>query len=652
MPVIFGVSLIGWIQMAIGAVLVLFVLIKYLLRPKRKKTEGFLIRDVHVLVGDGGELFHQNVLVKGGIIRKISGEALVDASASVIDGRGYTLMPGLIDSHVHIQGGFSCRSEEESDVFLRERIPQIFSEGVLPYGITTIKDLDAPKHFIYKLRSKLKSGEITGPELLIVGPNFTAPDGHPAGTLGSNSPWARAEMALEVSTPEQVSAGIRELKKAGVDFLKFTYQGGDYWYFDEKRSIRKLDRELMRQIIREGRENGLAATAHVFYYDDVKELLEAGIYGIEHGVLDVDLEPDDPLVALWKASGARFVPTVNAMTYEKDPVRLAHSLHNLKVLYDAGIPIAMGTDNMLESMTGEVEHRELAYYVEAGLSPMQAIVLATGNSAAHLGIADRKGLVKEGMEADLILLERDPAEDISNIRFIDKVFRKGRIVYSQKAISSYDIPDYAYPAGLAGMEYRKTDGTELRRVDVSGRGDRGEIVQTLQRDGALWAEERFRIDGSLSCTEWHYRRPSDQTEISARKDGDIIRLSGTFKGKAQDKTFKIGDGLWYQMMELAMPAFIASEEKQIVFYSIGTGNNRGAMGLGEFAAEKLGEEKVTVDGKDYDCVKISFVLTAFSWAWTGFYWFDKASGQLVLTGEKGKNAEKNGYRLSELDQRG
>ena len=648
MPVLFGIPLIGWIQMILGGALVLFVLIKFLLRPKKKRTAGYLIRDVHVIVGDGSELFHQNVLIKDETIQKISSEPVADAAVNVIDGSGLTLMPGLIDAHVHIQGGFSCRSEKESDVFLREKIPQIFREGVLPYGITTIKDLDAPKHFIYKLRQKLKSGEILGPELLVVGPNFTAPDGHPASTLGSSSPWARAEMAIEVSSPEQVSAGIRELKQAGVDFLKFTYQGGDYWYFDEKRTIQKIDKALMQQIIREGRENGLLSTAHVFYYDDVKELLEAGIYGIEHGILDRDLEPDDPIIALWKQSGARFVPTVNAMTYEKDSDRLAHSLHNLKVLYDAGIPIAMGTDNMLESMTGAIEHRELAYYTEAGLSPMEAIVLATKNSAEHLGLADRKGLVKEGMDADLILLEKDPGADISNIQFIDKVFLRGGIVFSQKAISSYAIPDYAYPDGVSQLRYRKSDGTETRCVDVSGYADRSEITQTLLKNDALWSEESFHVAGDLSCTDWHYSRPSDQTELQARKDGDYIKLSGTFKGKAQEKTFKIGDGLWYQMMEMAMPAFIASEEQQIVFYSIGTGNNRGAMGLGEFAAEKAGEETISVNGRSFDCVKIAVVLTAFSWAWTGFYWYDKQSGQLVQTGEKGKNADKNGYSLSEI----
>ena len=142
--------------------------------------------------------------------------------------------------------------------------------------------------------------------------------------------------------------------------------------------------------------------------------MEAGIYGIEHGILDESLKEDDSIIKLWKDSGAHLVPTVNAMTYEKDPSRLVNNIHNLKILYDAGVPIAMGTDNMIEVMSGDVEHKELAYYVEAGLTPMQAIVLATKNGAEHLGIADRKGMVKTGMEADLILLDKNPAEDINN----------------------------------------------------------------------------------------------------------------------------------------------------------------------------------------------------------------------------------------------
>ena len=254
MPTVLGIPLIGFIQMVLGVSILVFLGIKFFTRPKKNKKGEYLINDVHVIVGDGSEVFHQYVYIKGGKICEISDAPIEKKRVQLIEGAGKTLMPGLIDSHIHIQGGFNCNNEEESDRFLNEKMPQIFKESVLPYGITTIKDLDAPKHFIYKLRAKLQSGEIEGPELLIVGPNFTAPDGHPANTLGSNSTWARNEMAIEVTTPEQVSAGIRELKEAGVDFLKFTYQGGDFWYFDNKLTIQKIDKALMQQIIREGKE--------------------------------------------------------------------------------------------------------------------------------------------------------------------------------------------------------------------------------------------------------------------------------------------------------------------------------------------------------------------------------------------------------------
>ena len=645
MPHVLGMPLIGFIQMVLGAAVILFVGIKYLTRPKKNKQGELIISDVHVIVGDGGEKEHQHVYIKNGVIAQVSDQPIRKKNVQVLDGAGKTLMPGLIDSHIHIQGGFNCRGEEESDAFLNEKMPQIFKESVLPYGVTTIKDLDAPKHFIYKLRDKLRSGGIEGPELLIVGPNFTAPDGHPANTLGSNSAWARSEMAIEVTTPEQVSAGIRELKAAGVDFLKFTYQGGDFWYFDQKLTIRRIDSELMRQIIREGKENGLNATAHAFYYDDVKELLEAGIYGIEHGILDRDIEPDDPIVALWKQSGARFVPTVNAMTYEKDPARMTHSIHNLKVLHDAGIPIAMGTDNMFEMMTGEIEHKELAYYVEAGLTPMQAIVLATKNGAEHLGIAGRKGLVKPGMEADLILLEKDPAENISNIQCIESVFRKGRIVYSKKIIQAFDVPDYACPEDLSAAEYVSADGKQRRVVGWDRYENEQIVTQVTYQNGEKWSEEEFRVDRDLSATAWHYVRPSDGTEIRAEKENGIIRLTGSFKGKPQEKNFPIGDGLWYQMMDMSLPAFAASGLDEILLYSIGTGDNRGAMGLGEFAAKKLGEETVSVDGKSYACRKLSLVLTMFSWAWTGVYWYDRETGQLVQSGTQKGGKETILWRL-------
>lgn len=214
------------------------------------------------------------------------------------------------------------------------------------------------------------------------------------------------------------------------------------------------------------------------------------------------------------------------------------------------------------------------------------------------------------MEADLILLDENPAQDISLMPFIDKVFLKGKIVYSQKPIQSYEIPAYEYPIGISKIHYEKSDGKEEREVNVSDYGEKNEISHVTNRDHKLWSRETHYLNANLSNEEWHYSRSSDSTELVAKRINGLIQISGTFMGKPQNKGLKIGDGLWCQMMDMAMPAFIHSPLSEIVFYSIGTGDNRGALGLGEFAAKKESEEAITVSGVVHDCVKVSLVLTA------------------------------------------
>ena len=142
MPSVFGIPLIGFIQMVLGTGIIVFLLIKFLTRPKKNKKDEYIINDVHIVVGDGTEINdvhivvgdgteqeHQNVYIKNGLITEISEQPIEKKNVQIIDSAGKTLMPGLIDSHIHIQGGFSCHNEEESDVFLNERMPQIFQEG-------------------------------------------------------------------------------------------------------------------------------------------------------------------------------------------------------------------------------------------------------------------------------------------------------------------------------------------------------------------------------------------------------------------------------------------------------------------------------------------------------------------------------------------
>jgi len=163
------------------------------------------------------------------------------------------------------------------------------------------------------------------------------------------------------------------------------------------------------------------------------------------------------------------------------------------------------------------------------------------------------------------------------------------------------------------------------------------ITQITYKDGQKWIEEEFNTEANLSAVKWHYKCPKTETDLKAVRENGAIVLKGTFKGKPQEKNYRIGDGLFYQMMDMNMPAFVKSDLDEIVFYSIGTGDNRGAMSLGEFAAKKLGRENVTAEGIEYSCIKVSFVFTMFSWAWTGLYWYDEKTGMLIQNGiQKGK----------------
>lgn len=635
--------LIGKIQITLGIAFVLYCVIMYFVKkPKSKKKGMLVINHINIIDGNGNYIIDKNVLIKNGKFEKITSELIELKNVETIDGTGKVLMPGLIDSHVHIQG-LNNQSDADSDAFLESTVPSIFLEKLLPYGITTIKELGAPRHFIYKLREQLKKGTMVGPEMLVVGPNITAKGGHPAITLGGNNPWMRKELAAEISTEDEAKAIVEELARDHIDFLKIVYQGGDYLYYGDTLQLEKLDKKHMQMIIAEGNKKGLKTSAHVAYKEDVRDLLEAGIYGIDHGILDVQIDETDDILALWKEKGTFFVPTVNAMTYESDPARLPNSIHNLKMIYDSGIKVAMGTDNMLEAMTGEAVHKELEFYVQAGLTPMQAIVTATRNSAEYLGILERKGTIEVGKEADFILLSKNPLENITNISSIEKVYQRGNKVYPYVENKSFDVPTYTFPEGEMEFTYASAKDMDhkanARKYDLSRLATESVVVHTTNKDGAAWATEECTLQDNLSLTAWHYLRPEDDTDLNAvLEDGNIV-LKGKFRGKNVDKSLHLGEGLWYQLGEMNLSAFVKSDLEEMCYYSIGTGNNRGAMTLGEFAAKKVAEETLEVHGRNVDCIRVEVVLTMFAFAWTGLYWYDKETGVFIKSATKGKEEE-------------
>ena len=605
-----------------------------------KNAVDFVIENVHIIIGDGKEEFNKNVLIHEQKIMKITDEKISVKNSEVIDGTGKTLMPGLIDSHMHIQG-ITNTNEKESDEFLENRLPkQLYS--LLENGVTTIKELGAPESFIYKLRDKLRSKEILGPNLLIVGPNFTGKGGHPAATLGGNNPWIRSELAEEVEDEEQARQSVKRLAEKEVDFIKIVYQGGEYYYFDKELTINKLDIKLVKAIIDEAKKYNLKVTAHVMHEEDVLELLQTDIYGLEHGVVDKYISDEDKVMELLKSKGVYYVPTIQVLTGEHDKNIIKYGMYNLKKMHDYGVKIALGTDNMLEFLPGNIVHKELQYYVEAGLTEMEALVTATHNSAEYLGILDTTGTVEEGKKADLILLDSNPLEDIQNISNINAVFKDGDIVYSKADSNQFVLDEYTFPSYEDLIYTDNTLQTSKNTLEKNYTLDEfkssGVIKLNYLENNNSIIQEIFKTKNNLETTEWNYVKLSDGTDIKAVTNGNSVALTGKFKNKEVNKKFQLDSSMWMQISMFDLCSFAKSDHEKISYYSIGT-EGRGALSWTKFESQKEGYETIEINGKKYECVKVATVISEYSLIWKGYSWHDKETGTLIKYVAKGQ--EKN-----------
>lgn len=616
---------------------IIFVVIKSRNTSKSMKASAYILENVHLITGDGKEEFNKNVLISDKKIMKITDEKISVKNSEVIDGTGKTLMPGLIDSHMHIQGTTNT-SEKESDEFLENRLPEQFF-SLLKNGVTTIKELGAPESFIYKLRDKLDSKEITGPNLLIVGPNITAKSGHPAVTLGGDNPWIREEMAEEVENEQQARHTVKRLAERKVDFIKIVYQGGKYYYFDKELVINKLDIELVKAIIDEAKKYNLKVTAHVAHEADVLELLQTDIYGLEHGITDKYISDGDKVMELWKDKGVYYVPTIQVLTGEHDKNVMKYCMHNLKKLNDYGVKIALGTDNMLEVLPGDIVHKELEYYVEAGLTEMEALVAATRNSAEYLGILDKTGTVEEGKIADLILLDSDPLEDIQNINNINTVFKDGDIVYSKADLKKIVLGEYTFPSYEALIYTDNTLAASKNTLEKNYALDQfsssGVIKLNYLDNSSSVIQETFQTKKNLETTEWSYTKASDGTDIKAAANDNSITLTGTFKNKEVSKKYPLDSLPWMQMGVFDLCSFATSGYEKISYCSIGT-DGRGALNLTQFDSQKEGDETIEVDGKNYECIKIGTVISEYPFIWKGYSWHDRETGILIRYVTKGQ----------------
>ncbi|MGC2942226.1 MULTISPECIES: amidohydrolase family protein [unclassified Brevibacterium] len=549
-----------------------------------------LIRRAHMVVGDGAEIPQADLRIHDGQIVEISTDGLAPAGEEVIEATGRTVIPGLIDAHMHfdylgVHNGLKAR--------VRTHHHKAMLLDLLRNGITMVRTMADPLREVTRLK-RFQSTSRPGPHLVIAGPALTAPGGHPEITVARDNRWLQKHMVRAVDGPTEARTVVRSLAASGVDLIKIVVQGGDYAEFGD--SLNKLSWDSVRAVIDEAHTRGLTVSAHTHYQDDVDALLDLGIDSIEHGVIEDPVDDADGFLHRWAQSGVPLVSTLvieQAIRNDAGDDYLSIGSENLRRAHEAGVPIVAGTDSMAGAMPAGSLHDELQLLVSAGLSPTAALQAATGRAAELLGLRDR-GIIAEGKTADLLVLDSKPLDDISSTTDITMVIQDGRIVHRPRPRETVRLADFA-PSETRPLEYSDSTGDAALTVTVDSARFSVDGTRTLigsdPNTGKLVRSETLTSESNLATIEWSCRIPDEDTELAARRDGQQIELTGVFAGKQVNRTYSLRHDVWLQGIFFDAATFMTGEGETLTFVAIGT-SGRGALQATRFELSKGEKEGV------------------------------------------------------------
>ncbi|MBO6847725.1 MAG: amidohydrolase family protein [Maricaulis sp.] len=384
----------------------------------------------------------QSILVRNGRIESVQAGYITPDGAEIIDLSDQFVLPGLIDSHVHLQGELSPSGRLDT-VTLSSADNALdaarHARTTLMAGFTSAQEVGGQLEASIALRNAIRDGDVIGPRLRVSGPAVTPTGGH--GDINGYSTEVMDLLSSRAACngPADCRRAVRELVRAGVDVIKITATGGvlsntaagvEQQFFDDE----------LEAIVEAARMMGRRVTAHAHGESGIDSFLEAGGASIEHGTY---LDRDS--IRLFRRNGAYLVPTVLAgvtvseiaetADWMTPPIRAKSRMVGPQMLamarraHEGGVMIAFGTDSGV-SRHG-LNAREFQLLVEAGMTEMEAIVTATVNAADHIEMADDIGTIEAGKFADIIAVDGNPLEDISELMDVDFVMQGGRVHKNQ-----------------------------------------------------------------------------------------------------------------------------------------------------------------------------------------------------------------------------
>lgn len=383
----------------------------------------------------------KTLVIRGNQIVEVRDGFVGDASqGKVVDLRQAFVLPGLIDSHVHLtsQQNPNARLEEVtlSDAD-QAMVGARYARRTLMAGFTTVADLGASNQAIFALRNAVRNGDVPGPRIIAAGSSVSIHGGH--GDINGYREDVMHLLSSEsiCSGPEDCMRAVRTQVRAGADIIKITATGGVLSNTAAGLNQQFSDDELSA-IVGSAHRMGRQVTAHAHGVDGINAFLRAGGDSIEHGTY-----LDDQSIRLFKSNGAWLIPTLLAGDFVAriasgpdnffTPAQTAKALEaGPKMLdmarraHEGGVKIAFGTDSGVSAHGDNAQ--EFALLVRAGLSPLEAIQAATVGAAEHLRIANEAGKIAVGMPADIVAVSGDPLTDVTELERMKFVMKSG-VVY-------------------------------------------------------------------------------------------------------------------------------------------------------------------------------------------------------------------------------
>lgn len=413
-------------------------------------ADDLLIENVTIIDGSGSTpapgMF---VSIKGDRIADIADHAIESASGSIkIEGSGKFLIPGLIDTHVHLRGGADPLTPT------KKKSARLSGETALASylysGVTSIYDAGNDPDYIYSLRDDERAGDILSPRIFATGGIVTYPGSHgasPDGTLVDD--WPEDIPLIEAHAARKP------------DMVKFTFEERGW---GARPLIPMLPPDLLQNLVEFYNDKGIRTTVHTSSELRAREAIFAGVDTLAHPVIQGPITDE-----FARLMSAKKIPMSSTLTIGENYSRLAEhpeyldeplyraslsaaeieklktetrkeyqerrwtwwmkimtpiAQENVRKIHEAGGIVALGTDQT----SGPAVHREMELLAAAGIPPIGVITIATHNSAIFLGREEDLGLVKKGMLADLVLLNADPSADINNAKTIAAVIKNGEII--------------------------------------------------------------------------------------------------------------------------------------------------------------------------------------------------------------------------------